>query len=80
MVGSFMQLQARWITAAAVAEDPHDFAYRLEESELFLRIDPACEPEAFRGATVSETEVEALRRIEDVVRLGRLRHVGARPT
>jgi hypothetical protein len=75
MVGSFMQLQARWITAAAAAEDGYDFAHRLEASELFLRIDPACEPEAFRGATVSETEVEALRTIEDVVRLGRLRHV-----
>ncbi|WP_421120442.1 NAD(P)-binding protein [Aquihabitans daechungensis] len=77
LVGSFMQLQARWIAAAAAAEDAWDFAHRLEASEVFLRIDPDVEPDAFRGATVSEAEVEALRSIEDVIRLGRLRHVAS---
>ena len=75
-VGSFMQLQARFVAAAAAAEDAQDFAHRLEDDGVFLRIDPTVEPQAFRGATLSTTEVEALRSIEDVVRLGRVRHVG----
>ena len=54
-VGSFMQLQARWVAAAAAAENGQDFAHRLEADEVFLRIDPAVEPQAFRGATVSTT-------------------------
>jgi hypothetical protein len=75
-VGSWMQLQARFIAAAAAAKDPQDFAHRLEADEIFLRLDPAVEPLAFRGPTLSMTEVDALRSIEDVVRRGRVRHVG----
>ena len=75
-VGSFMQLQARWIKAAAAATDAQDFASRLEADEVFLRIDPDVEPAMFRGATVSVAEVEALRTIVDVVRQGRVRRVG----
>lgn len=75
-VGSWMQLQARWIAAAAAASDAQDFAHRLEADGVFLRIDPEVEPTMFRGATMSVAEVEALRAI-DVVRRGRVRHVGA---
>jgi hypothetical protein len=75
-VGSFMQLQARWVAAAAAAVDAHDFAHRLEAAEVFLRIDPTVEPLMFRGATISTTEVEALASIDDVVRRGRVRHIG----
>lgn len=75
-VGSFMQLQARFVAAAAAAADAQDFAHRLEADGVFLRIDPTVEPQAFRGPTLSTTEVEALRSIEDVVRRGRVRHVG----
>jgi hypothetical protein len=53
LVGSFMQLQARWIAAAAAATDAVDFARRLEDTEVFLRVDPDTEPLAFRGATIS---------------------------
>ena len=75
-VGSFMQLQARWIEAAAVATGPRDFASRLEAAGVFLRIDPDVEPSMFRGPTMSVAEVEALRSIGDV-RQGRVRRVGA---
>ncbi len=75
-VGSFMHLQARFVAAAAAAQDAHDFAHRLEADGIFLRLDPTVEPQAFRGATVSRAEVEMLRTIEDVVRRGRVRHVG----
>lgn len=42
---------------------------------VFLRLDPAVEPEMFRGATVSADEVTRLGSIPDVVRLGRVRRV-----
>jgi NAD(P)-binding Rossmann-like domain len=75
LVGSYMQLQARWVEAAAVAEDGPDFARRLEDAGMFVRIDPSVEPLAFRGATVSDLELESLRTIENVVRERRVRRI-----
>jgi hypothetical protein len=72
LVGSYMQLQARWVEAAALAEDGPDLARRLEDAGVFVRVDPAVEPLAFRGATISVREVEALRRIDHVVRARRI--------
>jgi hypothetical protein len=76
LVGSIMRLRARWIETAAAAEDGHDFARRLEEAGVFVRIDPSTEPLAFRGATVSPREIDALRTIEHVVRARRVRSIG----
>jgi hypothetical protein len=76
LVGSYMRLQARWVEAAAAAEDGHDFARRLEDAGMFVRIDPSVEPLAFRGATVSAREIDALRTIEHVVRARRVRSIG----
>ena len=59
LVGSSdMQLQADWVSAAAQAGDATDFAHRLEASGAFLRFDEAVEPTMFRGATMSELELE----------------------
>lgn len=76
LVGSFMQLQARWVEAAAAAEDGRDFAHRLEDAGVFVRIDPSVEPLAFRAATISRREVDMLRTIENVVRARRVRSIG----
>jgi hypothetical protein len=75
-VGTYMQLQARWVEAAAAAEDGHDFAHRLEDAGVFVRIDETVEPLAFRGATISRAEVEALRSIEQVERACRVLGLG----
>mgnify|MGYP001566730997 CR=1 FL=1 len=78
LVGSgFMKLQAEWVKAAALATDAPDLARRLEAGDVFARLDTSIEPEMFRGATVSDGEIEALRHIGDVVRMGRVLHVGA---
>lgn len=74
-VGSFMQLQARWIQSAAEAESGSDFAHRMEEHEIMLRLDPSVEADVFRGAILSVSEVESLRRIENVVRQGYVRRI-----
>jgi len=76
LVGSYMQLQASWVAASADATDPLDFARRLEEDDVFLRIEPERAATAFRGATVSTDEIATLRSIEDV-RRDRVRHVGS---
>lgn len=76
LVGSYMRLQARWVEAAVAAKDGRDFARRLEDAGMFLRIDPSVEPLAFRGATVSTREIDALRTIEQVVRARRVQRIG----
>ena len=76
LVASYMALQATWVEASATATDGVDFARRLEADEVFLRIDPAREATIFRGATISNDEIAALRSITDVT-TGRVRHVGA---
>jgi hypothetical protein len=78
LVGSYMQMQARWVEAAAQAQDGMDFARRLEAAGIFLRIDPAVEPEAYRGPITSTGELAALRTVERVVRQGRVRGIESR--
>jgi hypothetical protein len=68
--GAAIQLEAM-----ASASSIDELFARLEEQGYFLRIDPRVVPTMFRGAVVSEAEVELLRRIEDVVRLGHVRKI-----
>jgi hypothetical protein len=58
--------------AAAQAEDVADLFARLEANGQLMRIDPAVEPTMYRCAILSRTELETLRQIENVVRLGRI--------
>jgi hypothetical protein len=56
---------------ATAASESMDEAYkRLEEDKLMLRTDQAVVPTMMKGATVSLEELEQLRRIHNVVRLG----------
>lgn len=63
------------IETAALATSPRDLFARLEAAGAILRLDPHFTPTTFRGALVSEAELALLRRIEDVVRLGRVRRI-----
>jgi hypothetical protein len=76
-VASYMQLYACWVASAAACDDATDFAHRLEAEGAMIRIDPSVEPGVFRGATLSLLELDALRRIENVIRLGRVRRIGS---
>lgn len=64
------------LEAAAEARDSDELFQRLEACGQLHRLDSAVEPTMYRGAILSETERERLRDIEDVVRLGRVRHLG----
>ncbi|HET9889891.1 MAG TPA: NAD(P)-binding protein [Mycobacterium sp.] len=61
--------QLRAINDAASAQD---LLARLEDAGVLLRIDPAIRPAMYRCATVTRLELEQLRRITDVVRMGHL--------
>jgi hypothetical protein len=61
--------------AMAQASSIEEILERLESKGIFLRIDPSVAPTMFRGAIVSERELELLRRIEDVVRMGHVRAI-----
>jgi hypothetical protein len=76
LVGSYMEMQASWVEAAALADDAKEFALRMEAADVFRRLDPEVEPQVFRGPTVSAIEIDAMRQIENVVRLGRVLRVG----
>jgi hypothetical protein len=76
LVASYMQLQARFVERAAACDGPRGFTDGLEEDGVIVRVDPDVQPEMFRGATLSELELDSLRRIDNVVRLGPVRRIG----
>jgi hypothetical protein len=59
----------------AESATPEDLLARLEASGALLRIDPTVEPGAYRCAVVSLAELTQLRRVADVVRLGRVTRI-----
>ena len=67
--------QAEQMAAFAQATSTADLFARLEACGALLRIDPTREPTMFHLATVSPGEVAVLRRIEQVIRLGRVQAI-----
>jgi hypothetical protein len=68
--GTAIQMEA--IAQATSIEGIFD---RLESEGVLLRLDRAVTPTMFRGAIVSGSELDLLRRIEDVVRMGHVRSI-----
>ncbi|OBG29972.1 NAD(P)-binding protein [Mycobacterium sp. E3198] len=63
---------AAQLRAVGDADSVDDLFSRLEDAGALLRIDPAIRPTMYRCATVTHAELEQLRRITDVVRMGHL--------
>jgi NAD(P)-binding Rossmann-like domain len=63
------------LEAAAEATSIAELFERLERGGQMMRIDRTVWPTAFRGATLSVLEVEALSTIKDVVRKGRVKRI-----
>jgi hypothetical protein len=74
-VGAIMEGIAADAEAGAGAADVDDLFERLEASGRMQRIDPEHPATMFRGTMLSDRELAALRQIEDVVRLGRVRRI-----
>lgn len=76
LVTSIMEWFSLNVEAAAQAQGVDDLFSRLEELEVLVRVDPAVEPTMYRLAIVSQRERNMLRQIENIVRKGRVRHIG----
>jgi hypothetical protein len=76
-VGAIMLGLALDAEAGAEAANIDDLFERLEGSGRFVRIDPSWPATMYRGTMLSSRELDALRQIADVVRLGRVRRIDA---
>ena len=66
---------ARQLEEIARAKSIEEMFSRLNAAGLLLRLDDTVTPRMFRCATVTQLELEQLRRIRDVVRMGRVKRV-----
>ena len=71
----FLGMAADTLQAAVHAATLEDLFLRLEEAGIMLRVDRSVTPTMAKTPTLATWELEALRRIEHVVRRGRLRLV-----
>jgi hypothetical protein len=74
-VGAIMEGISLDAEAAAQAANVDELFERLEASGRLVRIDPSCPATMYRGTMLSARELAALRQVEDVVRLGRVRRI-----
>jgi NAD(P)-binding Rossmann-like domain len=75
LVGDNMEGISLDAQAGAEATDIEDLFDRLETSGRLVRIDPAAKATMYRITMLSPTELDQLRQIEDVVRLGHVRRI-----
>ena len=69
--------QANQMEAFAKATSIDDLFARLEACDAMLRIDPTRKPSMFHFATISKGEVELLKTIKNVIRLGHVKSIEA---
>ncbi len=66
---------ARQTQATAQATSIDDLFARVEASGQLLRLDPDIQPTMYRCATVTQAELAQLRRIQNIVRMGRVKQI-----
>jgi hypothetical protein len=76
LVGQLIEGQARTLEAAAQAESVDMLFAGLEACGQLTRLDPTVEPTMYRCATSCPSELDRLRLIGNVVRRGRVTHIG----
>jgi hypothetical protein len=76
-VGAIMEGVSLDAEAGAGAANIGGLFEQLEASGRLVRIDPSCPATMFRGTMLSSVELDALRQVRDVVRLGRVRRIEA---
>jgi hypothetical protein len=70
LVGTLLEGISLQMEAAAQATSMDDLIDRMEAAAQMRRVDPDVRPAMYKGATIGDWELDILRRIEDVVRLG----------
>jgi hypothetical protein len=63
--------------AGALASSIGDLVERLESTGRLVRVDPSWPTAMYRGTMLSSNELDAVRQIKDVVRLGHIRRIEA---
>ena len=66
----------RELEAVAECDSIEQVFERLEDGQVMLRVDRSVQPTMLKGATASLGELDELRRIENVVRLGHVQRIG----
>jgi len=69
----FIGMAADTVQAAAEAASPEDLFLRMEDAGVMLRIDRSVTPTMAKTPTLAQWELDRLRTIENVIRLG---HIG----
>lgn len=64
--------QASQMEAIAASDSVEDMFAKLEQAGVLLRIDTSIDPKMFHGATISQMELEELRRVKNIIRMGRV--------
>ncbi|MEM8500246.1 MAG: NAD(P)/FAD-dependent oxidoreductase [Pseudomonadota bacterium] len=64
--------QARQFEALSQAQSIPELFVQLEQCGALVRIDDSVTPQMFHGATISQLELEELRRIKNIIRMGRV--------
>jgi hypothetical protein len=72
---TFIGMAAAVMEAGISASSPDDLFLRMEAAGVMLRIDPSATPTMAKTPTLARWELDLLRRIERVVRLGHVRGV-----
>jgi hypothetical protein len=75
LVGKFLLGLGLQMEAAAKATSVDDLFDRLDAAEQLRRVDRSVRPTMHKGATISDWELDVLRRIENVVRRGHVRRI-----
>ncbi|MDN3519387.1 hypothetical protein QWY84_17410 [Aquisalimonas lutea] len=78
LVGRFLLGLGLQMEAAANARTTDDLFRRLEDAAQLRRVDRGVWPTMHKAATISDRELEQLRRIDNVVRLGHVRRLERR--
>jgi hypothetical protein len=77
--GSFYQESyggtMRQMEAVKDATSIDDLADRMEAANLWMRLDPSVRPVIMHGPTVSMAELERLREVRDIVRMGHVENI-----
>ncbi|WOJ94843.1 NAD(P)-binding protein [Congregibacter variabilis] len=74
---SIQQLSLMQVKVVAESESVEDLFARAEAQGMVLRIDETVDPTMFRCATVTKSEIQKLRSIKNVIRMGRVKHIDA---
>lgn len=65
----------RQLEAGRDAVSVDDFAERMEEAGIWMRVDPNVRPKIMHGPTVSKAEFAYLRQIKNIIRIGHVKRI-----